>query len=348
MIGDEDNFSSAANPLLSIIITCYNYDSYVSAAIDSVLDQNSDFIELIVVDDGSRDGSWEKICGYGGRLKAARIENSGAVKASLHGFGLSTGRFVYFLDADDEMKPGSLDVIRRHLTERVSKIQFALAPIDRAGMVIGPDFPKLNGRHSSEDLKKLIALKGTYLTPPTSGNVYRRDVYTELGDLSYERGIDGIAYLLAPFVGEVISLPRSLARYRIHDQSLSAFSSLSPGRVEWYAKRFSNRLRHLSELLAAKGIPYEIVHPDREFAYVIENEILALSLRGQRIPFRKLLEYARSVYAEEATPKRELFAGMYLLLALLPHRLANELVLFRINQTRYPWIRRILKTLTQI
>lgn len=348
MVGDADHFSSVTNPLLSIIITCYNYENYVCSAIDSVLDQGCDFVELIVVDDGSSDRSWEKISSYGDRLKAVSIANGGAVRASLHGFGLSSGQFVYFLDADDTMKPGSLAVIRSHLSDRVAKIQFALAPIDPSGAVIGPDFPKLNGRHRSEDLRRLIALKGTYLTPPTSGNVYRRDVYSELGDLSYERGIDGIAYLLAPFVGEVISIPRSLASYRIHDKSLSAFSAVTAGRVDWYTQRFVNRLKHLSELLAAKGIRYEVLHPDRSFAYVLENEILATSLRGERIPWRKLLQYARSVYTEEATPKRELFALMYLVLAVVPHRLANELILFRVNQTRYPWIRRILKSLTQL
>lgn len=335
-------------PLLSIIITCYNYENYVQTAIESILDQRVDFIELIVIDDGSTDGSWDRINQYGNSLTAVRLQNGGALKASLHGLEMSSGRFVYFLDADDFLKPGSLDVIRGHLGDGVSKIQFRLAPVNHAGTVVGPDFPKLDSRHSSEDLRRLIALRGSYLTPPTSGNVYRRDVYQELGDLSYERGIDGVSYLLAPFVGEVVSLDVSLGCYRIHNQNLTSFTNVSASRVEWSAERFLRRLEHLRTLLAEKSIEWMGFRSDRQFAYVVESEILSLSLRNQVVPFETFRRYARSIYAEEISPKREMFVAMYMLLALAPHRVANELILFRINQTRYPRIRRILKTLTQI
>lgn len=51
------------------------------------------------------------------------------------------------------------------------------------------------------------------VTPPTSGNVYRRDVYDGLGEMTHERAIDGVPYLLAPFVGEVISIDHPFGRY---------------------------------------------------------------------------------------------------------------------------------------
>ena len=118
-------------PRLAVVIPCYNYESFVERAILSVLDQAESDCEVVVVDDGSTDNSWDAIERTG--VRAFRIENGGARLACLYGFDKTTAPFVLFLDADDELKPGSIDQIIKLLDPNVAKLQFSLSLIDAQG-----------------------------------------------------------------------------------------------------------------------------------------------------------------------------------------------------------------------
>ena len=76
------------SPKLAVIISCYNYELFVERAIRSVLDQGRHDCELVVVDDGSTDGSWDAISRSG--VTAFKIDNSGQRAACL--FGLDRTR----------------------------------------------------------------------------------------------------------------------------------------------------------------------------------------------------------------------------------------------------------------
>lgn len=90
--------------LVSIIVPVYNAEKYVEASIKSVLDQTYQNLELILVDDGSRDASAE-ICGHwarkDARVKCVYQENAGVGAARNRGLELAAGEFIAFLDADD-------------------------------------------------------------------------------------------------------------------------------------------------------------------------------------------------------------------------------------------------------
>jgi glycosyltransferase involved in cell wall biosynthesis len=92
-------------PLVSIIINNYNYARYVGAAVDSALAQGYPRLEVIVIDDGSQDGSRELISAYGSRIKAVFKENGGQSSAFNLGFAQSHGDIVCFLDSDDVFMP---------------------------------------------------------------------------------------------------------------------------------------------------------------------------------------------------------------------------------------------------
>src|SRR5580692_11308707 len=64
-------------PLATVVIINYNYEKFVAAAIDSALEQSYEPLEVIVVDDGSTDGSREIISSYGGRIRTLFQENGG-------------------------------------------------------------------------------------------------------------------------------------------------------------------------------------------------------------------------------------------------------------------------------
>lgn len=89
------------NPLISTIIPVYNGERYISEAINSVLQQTYNPIEIIVIDDGSTDKTAEVVKSFGSVLKYFYQENSGTATARNSGISLAQGNFFAFLDADD-------------------------------------------------------------------------------------------------------------------------------------------------------------------------------------------------------------------------------------------------------
>ncbi len=88
-------------PLVSIIITCYNYGKFLDEAIESALNQDYSPIEIIVVNDGSDDNTVEVANKYPVRL--VDQTNQGVAKARQNGFQQSQGKYCLFLDADDKL-----------------------------------------------------------------------------------------------------------------------------------------------------------------------------------------------------------------------------------------------------
>jgi len=98
-------------PKVSVIIPTYNRLSMLQEAVDSVLAQNFEDVELIVVDDGSTDGTGEAIGGYGGRVKLLRLsENRGVSVARNRGIAQAKGKYLAFLDSDDLWVKGKLKI----------------------------------------------------------------------------------------------------------------------------------------------------------------------------------------------------------------------------------------------
>ena len=96
------------SPLISVLINNYNYGQFLSAAIDSVLGQTYAPVEIIVVDDGSTDGSVGIIERYGDAVIPVLKANGGQDSAFNAGFEQSHGEIVCFLDADDRFTPDKL------------------------------------------------------------------------------------------------------------------------------------------------------------------------------------------------------------------------------------------------
>src|ERR1051325_1413095 len=94
-------------PLISVIIPCYNQGHYLAQAIDSALDQLYPSLEVIVVDDGSTDGTPLVAASYPA-VRLVRQPNSGLAAARNRGLADCRGTYVVFLDADDRLEPGAL------------------------------------------------------------------------------------------------------------------------------------------------------------------------------------------------------------------------------------------------
>ncbi|MBD2892567.1 Undecaprenyl-phosphate 4-deoxy-4-formamido-L-arabinose transferase [Actinomadura sp. RB99] len=101
-------------PTVSVIIPCYNYSDYLPQALDSVLKQTFSDWEIIVVDDGSTDGSAEVAQGFidlhpDQRIRLIRQANAGVSAARNSGIAAAAARYILPLDADDMIAPTMLE-----------------------------------------------------------------------------------------------------------------------------------------------------------------------------------------------------------------------------------------------
>src|ERR1700740_3502767 len=91
---------------VSVIIPAYNNESTIERAIDSVLTQDFDRFEVIVIDDGSTDSTGHLLAHYGAQIQVLRQANRGAAAARNLAARGARGEYLAFLDADDEWLPG--------------------------------------------------------------------------------------------------------------------------------------------------------------------------------------------------------------------------------------------------
>jgi glycosyltransferase involved in cell wall biosynthesis len=103
---------------VSVVVPCYNQARFLGEAIESVLSQGYTDFEIIVVDDGSKDGTQEVAAGYAkenSRVRLISQENRGLAAARNRGLAEARGEYVVFLDSDDRLVGGALEVGVREL-----------------------------------------------------------------------------------------------------------------------------------------------------------------------------------------------------------------------------------------
>lgn len=112
--------------LFSIIIAVYNVEKYLSACLDSVLAQNYNHWECILVDDGSTDGNSARICDLyaqkDNRFKVYHRENEGSLMARRYGLAQSQGEYLLFIDSDDYMHKDLLNSVDEIISKTKSDL----------------------------------------------------------------------------------------------------------------------------------------------------------------------------------------------------------------------------------
>ena len=99
--------SRARDPLVSVIVPCYNGAAFLEEALRSALAQSYGEVEVVVVDDGSTDSSAEIARRF--PVRYIRQENRGLSEARNTGIRESKGSYLVFLDADDRLKPRAIE-----------------------------------------------------------------------------------------------------------------------------------------------------------------------------------------------------------------------------------------------
>jgi glycosyltransferase involved in cell wall biosynthesis len=212
-------------PACSIIITNYNYGRFLGVCIDSALNQTAGDIEVIVVDDGSTDGSRELIAEYGDRITAVLKVNGGQASAFNAGFAASTGDVIIFLDADDMLASSAVETALPLFEDRnVVKVHWPLHVVDERGCSLGRMTPDDFKRLPEGDLREAVLRDGptNRVWPPTSGNAWSRRFLHDIlpmEETAFGVGADNYLFELAPFYGVIRTVRTPQSFYRLHDQN---------------------------------------------------------------------------------------------------------------------------------
>lgn len=124
--------------LVSVIIAAYNHEGYVGDAIESVLNQSYKNWELVIINDGSTDGTVHEIKKYlqDKRIRFFDQENQGVVKTLNRGVALAKGDLVCFLDSDDKFAPKKIEDQTRIVASGADIVPTKIKQIDASGKII--------------------------------------------------------------------------------------------------------------------------------------------------------------------------------------------------------------------
>lgn len=229
-----------SKPLVSVVIPAYNAVTTLREAIDSVLTQTYQPLELIVVDDGSNDGTTDLLRTYGDRVKAVHQPNGGLAAARNAGVALATGELIALFDADDICEPHRIE----------TQVEFMSA--DAELMLCASDFAAFDANgpiskshiaayyaavgHVDGGLKALFGgtgdplfsgwvhdqlVWGNFLHPPTV--MFRRSLLSSVGNFSRSlRNLCDYDWLLrVARQAKIGVIPQSLIRYRLSPGQMS-------------------------------------------------------------------------------------------------------------------------------
>lgn len=202
-------------PQISVLMTAYNREGLIAEAIESVLASGFSDWELIIVDDCSKDNTYNIARAYA--VKDNRIKlflndkNLGDYTNRNKAASYATGKYIKYLDSDDVIFPDGLQYCVREM-ER----------FPQAGM--GMLYLRDRNMQASIELKSEQAIRdhffsGSILSIGPSGSIYRRDIFEKIGgfDVSYGVASDNMFNLKMAIEAPVVFFHRVFFDYRIHD-----------------------------------------------------------------------------------------------------------------------------------
>ena len=206
---------------LSVVIVNYNTERYLAATIESALALQWHDVEIVVVDAGSTDGSAAVMESFADRVTICLNENAPQRVGATHGFGLTSGDVVVFLDHDDILPPDLPAHLDKAFTPTTAKVQLQMQRIDENGTACGAPFPDYTPVPSPDDIRRWYSRTSAYPTPPGSGNAYARWFLEKIFPLDERTGesTDSACLAAAPMLGDVVSLPGVTVGYRRHSNN---------------------------------------------------------------------------------------------------------------------------------
>jgi glycosyltransferase involved in cell wall biosynthesis len=262
------------DPLVSVIVPCFNQAEYLSKALASVLSQTYANWELIVVDDGSTDHT----SAVSRSLTDARIrymhqENAGLSSARNAGIWLTRGELVAFLDADDVWHPAFLTEAIRHLglAKGVVGVYCRSHFIDGDGALL----PQIGSVVVPAHRFRQKLLEGGFF--PVHSALVERRVVLEVGcfeELPSGRGVEDWAFWLRISEGHSMhGFDALLVYYRVYPNSMSTNAAdMHAGRMSILDKHFGPPNGNPNTWTADKRYAYGFAYRATALGYIAQEE----------------------------------------------------------------------------
>lgn len=212
------------SPLVSVIALCYNHENFVEECLQSVVNQTYGDIELIIVDDFSRDNSREKILNFCLTNPFSQIvfneKNLGNCRAFNRGLKIAKGKYIIDLSTDDVLKPNRIkeQVEKFEESEKIGVVTSDAEYIDENSNWLG-NFYQKNKLIKPGKMYELL-LKSSFILPASM--MIRKSILDELGgydeNLSYE---DFDFWIRSARICEYAHVPKILVQQRVIAGSLS-------------------------------------------------------------------------------------------------------------------------------
>ncbi len=270
-------------PLVSILISNYNYGAYLGDAIESALQQTYDKLEVVICDDGSTDGSpriLERYCSRDRRIRVAYQPNGGQSLALNTAFRESTGDIICLLDADDTFMPNKVEhVVHSFATAPHSGLAVnAMRIVNAAREPLG-EIPFLHQLPSGWQGPSLCLSAPHFLAaiPPSSGLSLHRSIAEAIFPLPSDltANSDGVIQVLAPMMTPIVALRTPLSEYRIHGRNTAAVSIFTEDKIQkldlWHREIWRVWRRYLEMCFQRDSVdcmlPLEMVPTPMSYAY---------------------------------------------------------------------------------
>jgi glycosyltransferase involved in cell wall biosynthesis len=338
-------------PGVSIIIVNYNNECFLAAAIDSALQQDHPFCEVIVVDDCSTDNSREIVARYADRIRLLlREKNEGQTKALNSAWPLAHYPILIFLDSDDLLFPHAASTVAFNWTSSTVKVQYPLATIDKMGRPLGQVAPRFTRKLATSTMRAALLRTGQAPSAPGSANAYSRSFLDRIradGGFEIENArelwMDGILECNAPFYGEVVTLYKALGCYRIHDGNDSSQNSLDYTRFAKGIRYCRSKLYYLSQRCSQWGLPFDAAAAGNRSPWLLDCRLavnkLAPANDSSRDAISDILYHGfRAHLGEDGRPRitRAVRALWFVIVAFSPRSFAGRLIGLRFLVARRP------------
>lgn len=235
---------------ISVIVPMYNREKQIQRCLDSILLQNMEDMEILVIDDGSTDQSAQKVEEYRkrfpNRITYLYKENSGVADTRNYGIEHANGEYILFVDSDDYIEFDLLATLKKYMYEGVELIKFKLQKVNENRRVLerinGPIFCYINGQAAFNEL----VFEDVLLDSPCV-YIFKRSLFTK-NNFEFRKNTEHEDFGLIPFVILKATTTVSIMFYG-YDYVQSEESITRNSNYERTKKRFTDSLIHYDNMI---------------------------------------------------------------------------------------------------
>lgn len=235
---------------ISVIVPMYNREKQIQRCLDSILLQNMEDMEILVIDDGSTDNSAKKVEEYQkrfpNRITYLYKENSGVADTRNYGIEHAKGEYILFVDSDDYIEFDLLATLKKYMYEGVELIKFKLQKVNENRRVLerinGPIFCYINGQAAFNEL----VFEDVLLDSPCV-YIFKRSLFTK-NNFEFRKNTEHEDFGLIPFVILKATTTVSIMFYG-YDYVQSEESITRNSNYERTKKRFTDSLIHYDNMI---------------------------------------------------------------------------------------------------